>query len=259
MVKEVYAKIEQMMEKNQYYTDNDLQLAYEKAMYIYNNIHTYNVNGWLFNNKLLRNGNHKLGNNVLQWDLPAVITCKYKCNHCYALKAERVYKNTRVMRLRNLFLIELAINDVKFYEDLLEYLNQECIWYNQHKGCNVLRLHSAGDIYSNKYLQFIIDLSICLLGIYNVYTYTKQLDNKTIDNINNTYTNFNIVKSFISINDKKYINFGDKEYIQSLSQKLDNNGITYHVCDYGNKSHQSTCMGNCKACLHCDTVLFNQH
>lgn len=257
--KEVYEKIKQMTKKNQYYTDDDLQVAYKKAMYIYNNIHSYNVNGLFFKNKLLRNGNHKLSNNVLQWDLPAVISCKYQCAHCYALKSERIYKNTRIMRLRNLFLIELAINDAKFCKELLLYLKKECIWYNQHRKCNVLRLHSAGDIYSGGYLDFILKWVNNINDIYSIYTYTKQLDNKTIDNINNTYNNFNIVKSFISIDDKKYINFGDKEYIQSLSQKLTNKGITYHVCDYGNKSHQSTCMGNCKACLHCDTVLFNQH
>ena len=257
--KEIYSKVEKMIKKNQYYTDNDLQTAYEKAMYIYNNIHTYNVNGWLFKPMLLKNGNHKLNNNVLQWDLPAVITCKQKCINCYALKPERIYKHTRVMRLRNLLLIELALNNVNFCNELLQYLTQECIWYNQRKQCNVLRLHSSGDIYSDGYLDFILKWVKNINDIYSIYTYTKQLDNNTIDNINNTYTNLNIVKSFISIDNKKYINFGDKEYIQSVSQKLDNKGITYHVCNYGNKNHQLTCMGNCKACLHCDTVLFNQH
>lgn len=260
-MKEIYAKIQKMIERNPLYTNDDLQSSFEKAMYIYNNIHVYNVNSWFFKNKLLRNGNHKLGSNVLQWDLPAVMTCKYACKSCYALKPERIYKNTRVMRLRNLILIELALNDVKFYENLLQYLTKECTWYHYCKGCNILRLHSSGDIYSSSYLDFILKWVDNINDIYSIYTYTKQLDDITIDciNSNRAFNNFNIVKSFISIDDKKYINFGDKEYIKNLSQKLDNKGITYHVCDYGNKIHQSTCMGNCKACLHCDTVLFNQH
>lgn len=256
--KEIYLKVKSMIKKNQYYTDNDLQVAYERAMYIYNNIHTYNINGYFFKNKLLKNGNLKLNNNVLQFDLPAVITCKYQCSHCYAIKAERIYKNTRLMRLRNFFLIELAINDVNFCNELLQYLKKECIWYHARKGCNVLRLHSSGDIYSNGYLNFILKWVNNINDIYSIYAYTKQLDNNTIDNINNTYTNFNIIKSFISIDNKKYINFGNKEYIKNLSQKLSNKGITYHVCDYGS-TNAHTCMGNCKACLHCDTVLFNQH
>ena len=66
------------------------------------------------------------------------------------------------------------------------------------------------------------------------------------------------VGNSLYIDNKKYINFGNKEYIKNLSQKLSNKGITYHVCDYGS-ANAHTCMGNCKACLHCDTVLFNQH
>lgn len=260
-MKEIYQKVEKMMKRNPLYTNDDLQMSFEKAMYIYNNIHTYNINGWFFKPMLLKNGNLKLNNNVLQWDLPAVITCKYQCSHCYALKSERLYKNTRVMRLRNLLLIEFSLSDVAFCNELLQYFKKECIWYNQRKGCDVLRLHSSGDIYTNDYLNFILKWVENINSMYSIYIYTKQLDDITIDciNSNRVFSNFNIVKSFISIDDKKYINFGSPEYIQSISQKLDDKGIKYHVCDYGNKTHQSTCMGNCKACLHYDTVLFNQH
>ena len=256
--KEIYAKVKEMMKRNPLYINDDLQSSFEKAMYIYNNIHTYNVNGWFFKPMLLKNGNLKLNNNVLRWDLPAVITCKYHCKKCYALKPERIYKNTRVMRLRNLFLIEFALNDVNFCNELLQKLKNECIWYYSRKGCNVLRLHSSGDIYTGGYLDFILKWVNNINDIYSIYTYTKQLDDNIINDINSTYSNFNIVKSFISIDNKKYINFGDKEYIKSLSQKLDDKGINYHVCDYGS-TNAHTCMGNCKACLHCDTVLFNQH
>ena len=255
---EIYVKIEKMIKKNQYYTKVDLKRAYEKAMYIYNNIHTYNINGWFFKPMLLKNGNLKLNNNVLQWDLPSIITCKQACKFCYALKSEKIYPQTRCMRLRNLFLIEFALNDVNFYNELLQKLKRECIWYYSRKGCNVLRLHSSGDIYSSRYLNFIFKWVENINDIYSIYTYTKQLDNNIIDDINSTYSNLNIVKSFISIDNKKYINYGSTEYIKDISQKLDNKGITYHVCDYGS-TNAHTCMGNCKACLHCDTVLFNQH
>lgn len=260
-MKEIYQKVEKMMKKNQYYTSTDLELAFSKASYVYNNIQVYNINGWFFKPMLLKNGNLKLNNNVLQWDLPSIITCKYACKSCYAVKPERIYPQTKIMRLRNLFLVEFASNDVKFCNELLQYFKKECIWYNQRKGCNVLRLHSSGDIYDNDYLNFILKWVDNINDIYSIYTYTKQLDNITIDciNSNRAFNNFNIVKSFISIDDKKYINFGSPEYIQDISQKLDNKGIKYHVCDYGNKTHQSTCMGNCKACLHCDIVLFKQH
>ena len=67
--KEIYLKVKSMIKKNQYYTDNDLQVAYERAMYIYNNIHTYNINGYFFKNKLLKNGNLKLNNNVYRGDI----------------------------------------------------------------------------------------------------------------------------------------------------------------------------------------------
>ena len=258
-------KIKQMMSKNPYYTIDDLQQAWLKAMDIYKNIDQLNHDGNLFFNKLLKHGNHKL-DNTLQWDLPSIITCKYACKHCYALKAERIYKNTRVMRLRNLILIELALKDELFSDNLLYYLRREIVYYNTKYGCNILRLHTSGDIYSKQYLDLVLEFcesiqNIYTNGIYHIYTYTKQLSDIEIDCINSWRHKhgLNIVKSMIPIDGKQYINYGSNEYIKDISKKLDKQGKQYYICDYGNGNHQSSCMGNCKACLYNDIVLFKQH
>ena len=79
--------VSKLLVKNQYYTHDDMQHAMTLACdVLYKN---KNIN-------LLKIGNHKLHNNTMIFDMPSIITCKYACPSCYALKAERIYKNTRI-------------------------------------------------------------------------------------------------------------------------------------------------------------------
>lgn len=231
--------------KNPYYTNEDITKAVKLSDDFFNK---------KYRPQLLKTGNHKLGSNVAIFDLPSIVTCKYKCKDCYALKAERMYKNTRVMRAFHYEIILQALNDVNKREYLINYINIELRKHSLTYKLPVVRIHASGDLFSKEYMQLWLDIIQQNKDI-QFYTYTKQLDNKTIDYYNNMYSNFNIVKSLI---DDKYKNYGDLDYIYGLAKSLEANKKDYAICMYGIKDgHQ--CMGNCTACLRCSNILFKQH
>lgn len=249
--------------KNKYYKESDLDEATIKAKSIIKygldiNIKTGKQTK---EHEFFKNGNLKLEKNVLIWDMPAIITCKQACKNCYAVKPERCRKNTRVMRLYNYIIMEYALKNDNFKKWLLNTMYNEII-----KKCKKIellyafRVHTSGDLYNNDYLNFILELANMCKNIKNLkfYTYTKQLTDEQINNINKNFSNVNIVKSFIKIGDRYYINYGNKEYIQKLSKLMNEHGMKHYICHYGQSSDQ-TCMGNCFACLHCEYVLFVEH
>ena len=243
------ANVKGLLQKNEYYTHDDLITAIGMACdFIYQKKDF----------KLLKIGNHKLHNNTMIFDLPSIMTCACRCNHCYALKSERIYKNTRLMRLQHLLIIDACRHSETIKNQVINQLYNEIITYsNKSMGMVYVRLHSSGDFYCNEYLQMILDLIKRCETIKNVrfYTYTKQLDNKKIDDINKKYYNFNIVKSFITGNDnKKYINYGNIEYLKQLKKVCND----LFICSYGTDK-QATCMGNCTKCACHAHVAFIQH
>lgn len=246
-------KISKMISKNPCYKWEDVQKGYKLAKGIIEGSN---------NRKMFRMGNLKLEKNVFIWDLPSIITCACACKSCYALKPERIYPQSRWNRITNLILLEYAFNNISWYIDILNRMTSE-IKKTCAKNPHVkyaLRVHSSGDIYSNLYLKFLLQLAdkLACVDNLNIYTYTKQLDNTAIDKINSSYNNFNIVKSKIYVDNRYYINFGPKEYIEKLASLLKDNNMLFYICDYG-QEHAHTCMGTCHACLHNDVVLFVQH
>lgn len=232
--------------KNKYYTDEDVEKAKQLADEFYQ---------VKYFPKLFRNGNKKLEKNVLIWDIPAIVTCKGQCKGCYALKAERIYKNTRVMRAFHYEIIKQALQDVRKRDYLVRYMMTELENHQLIYKLPVVRLHASGDMFSDEYLKFWLDIIKANPGI-KFYTYTKMYSNDEIDKINRQYQNFNIVKSII---DDKFINFGDVEYLEKVTRELTKRNLQYYVCDYGTKDSKATCMGNCTACLNCSNVLFHKH
>lgn len=232
--------------KNIYYTVEDLKDAYLKASQFYKKS---------FKPTLLKQGNLKLENNVLIWDLPTIVTCKNACQNCYAIKPERIYKNTRIMRAYHLAIVLMAMDNKRKYKFLLKYLQNEIKEHVKSYKMPVVRIHSAGDFFSKKYLQFwlqvILNNKAC-----NFYTYSKILSNDEIDIINKIMSNFNIVKSLIN---GKFINFGNDDYLQKIKNILEKDKQNYYICKYGTKEDHETCMGTCTKCLKCSNVLFYQH
>lgn len=231
--------------KNPYYTDEDIKKAIKLANDFYNKNYIP---------QLLRNGNLKLGSNVAIWDLPSVVTCKYKCKGCYALKAERMYKQTRIMRAFHFEIIQQALKNIKKREYLVNYINIELRRHAMLYSLPVVRIHASGDMFSEDYLRFWLDIIQQNQNI-NFYTYTKILDDNAINYWNSMYKNFNIVRSIIN----GRINFGDVEYIESIAKTLEANKKQYYICQYGFKDNHQTCMGSCTACLTCSNILFKKH
>ena len=244
--KDVAKKYNVKNSKNIYYTNNDLKIAYQKAVQFYKKS---------FNPILLKQGNLKLEKNVLIWDLPSIITCKHACNGCYALKSERIYKNTRIMRAYHLAIVLMAIDHKRKMSYLQKYLQNEIDEHVKNFKLPVIRVHSSGDFFNKKYLQLWLQIAMNNKSC-NFYTYSKILTNSEIDIINKIMTNFNIVKSLIN---GKFINFGDNEYIEKLVNICKQEKEPCHVCDYGQKDSKMTCMGNCTACLYCSNVIFHKH
>lgn len=232
--------------KNPYYTDMDIKKAKELAKRFY---------AKEYSPVLLRAGNLKLGSNVLIWDLPSIITCKYRCKDCYALKAERMYKNTRVMRAFHYEIIKQALRDNEKYKYLHDYITIELKHHALLYKEPVVRIHSSGDFFSDVYFNFWFILASENKDI-NFYAYTKAYSNEFIDKVNGSLSNFNIVKSLIN---DKYINFGDLDYLEDVTKILETEEKEYHICGYGHSDNKLQCMGNCKHCLHCSNILFIKH
>ena len=232
--------------KNKYYKEAEIQRAKELAVQFYNK---------KYNPQLLRAGNMKLGSNVAIWDLPSIVTCKYACKGCYAIKAERLYSQTRLHRAFHYEIVKQALEDNTKKQYLISYINVELRRHALLYKNPVVRIHSSGDLFSDSYLDLWIDIIKQNKDI-NFYTYTKVYDSNFIDKINATFNNFNIVKSLI---DDKFINFGDLDYLEDVTKTLDAAGIEYHICGYNHSDNKLQCMGNCTECLRCSNILFVKH
>lgn len=247
-----------LIKKNNRYNSSDLIQASKKCKDIINFIKN-NDDNKILKNRLIKKSNKKLGSNVLIWDLPEIMTCKYACKHCYACKASNLYKNTRIMRLYHLLLVQYAINNKDFLNKLLKYMIIEINQYKKYilKKHNqvIVRFHSAGDFYDSIYKDFILNLVDYYKNDNTIkfYTYSKQLNNNEIDYINKNH-NINIVKSLIN---DKYINFGSIEYIKKVGNIIKKD-CKFCVCPYGFNNNKK-CMSECKLCLKYSNVMFKQH
>lgn len=94
-------------------------------------------------------GNKKLPKETLIFNLPAKNTCPGKtefcASKCYALKAERIYKNTRESRERN----NQEAKNIFFVGDMIETI--EAI--KKKRTVKACRIHESGDFFGQDYLN----------------------------------------------------------------------------------------------------------
>lgn len=243
--KKIMAACKELMKKNTLYSDDDFKKAWSQFEIEQSKIKN---NEFV---KMLASGNLKLGACVGVFDLPAIITCKGACVGCYALKAERLYANTKTCRLRHMLHVLYSIYNPLYKKAFINNFIKNCNMYN------IIRFHGSGDIFHENYLKILLDI-VSKCKKIKFYTYSKILDNHRIDYFNKKYKNFNIIKSIINVNNKNYINFGSIDYINNVKQELKNNGMPCYVCKYQNMEH-GMCMVTCKKCLTCPHVLFQKH
>jgi hypothetical protein len=196
------------------------------------------------NTKRLVKGNTKL-HNILIFDLTAGKdgSCKSTCSKCYAIKAEVQYSNCRLFRAVNL---ELAKNHLVELETIL-------IDQLSRAKTKMVRIHSAGDFFSQKYVDMWSRI-VKAFPDMKFYAYTKNENDFDFSGIKKNQ-NFNLLNSFAEIDGEKVLNYGDKEHVE----KLVDSGYFLCPATVKEKTKDIKCGLNCKYCMSNDKVCFNIH
>ena len=147
----------------------------------------------------LSEGNKKLKPNkrvgFLIWNLPAVITCPFRTIHCegacYALKAEKQYKDSCVnSRMRHL---ELS-KDPSFVSSMIFTIKAELDRPINKNRKVVFRIHESGDFYNKAYVEKWLEIMRYFEDTKNLVfvAYTKSV--KFFDGVD-LPTNFHLLAS----------------------------------------------------------------
>ncbi len=190
----------------------------------------------LINPNRMSTGNRKIVDTLI-FNLPAGNngTCNQTCIGCYALKAERLYPNTREQRRQNLFLYQ------KHRDTLLSLLLTQLTY----SDLQVVRVHESGDFFSSDYVQFWVDIAL-LFPDKIFYTYTKS-----IENFDNVPRNFNVLNSWIDT-ERTIPNYGTLDECKEwMSQG-------FYVCP-ASEVKSVKCNLNCFYCHTQKKVCFVKH
>ena len=177
---------------------------------------------------LLTYENNKLKRQFI-FDLPvSQDICGRLCQGCYALKAQVRFPTT-VMPSR------IAKYEASLKPDFTQQIINELT--NTKKRYNYVRVHSAGEFYSQEYLNKWVDIATAMPNI-TFYAFTKRL--KDFD--------FNVLKSlpnFVVINSQQFgdLNYGPVKEILELEKAaktfacpstlpFDTNTICGITCNY---------------------------
>lgn len=195
--------------------------------------------GIFINPQRMSKGNRKIAKNVLVFDLPAVLTCPNcgQCKRkCYALKAQRLYKESHDFRLINLW---LALHDPDLLFDLIDQQ------ISRSKTIEFVRIHSSGDFFAKSYADRWIAMTEKHKNL-KFYFYSKsQFAPVGTENLH-------YVSSILPDGE---INFGSRAYIAEKAEKF---GIK--ICPYGIDEHKDPVhCGKCKVCMKERYVLFLEH
>ena len=190
----------------------------------------------------LKNLNKKLGKLIYSFDLPAVVSCpnSNECfKNCYANKGAFLYGG-KGAKTSNTYNFAIALNDLK-------YLQKELIKEIEKKKIKTIRIHSSGDFFSKEYFVMWCNIAKRFNNL-NIFTYSKapQIEGLKV------HKNLNIIDSFITIDNNKYLNYAPIEQIKKMRAKI--KGI---ICPVTIDKDI-----DCSACKYCITkskVLFVAH
>lgn len=232
-------QLSELLERDRYskYKDGSIYLSsYDKALSIINKILDDKFRGRFF-----KYGNLKLDVNIARFTLPEVITCSSNCPGCYAKKMP--YKNVKIFRLSNLIITLYALSNKTFHDKLLQVIHKELERHKAH--CNklhrvpIFRFHDSGDIFSEYYLQFMIEIVVQNPDI-KFYGYTKNKEAYSVYKLIKErikFKNFNIVNSIIENSFMNYFDFihnfkMDFARFKDMIKMLRANGKKVFVCNY---------------------------
>lgn len=181
-------------------------------------------------------GNSKISKDVGIFDMLSVVTCpncKECARKCYARKAEKQYPATWNKRVLN------TAQAVETPALLIE----RSIWQIRMHRIRVVRIHSAGDFFSQAYADLWGDIARALPEV-RFYGYTKSPYRPRAGNLN-------LVESILPGGE---LNFGSIEVVQGLSR-------AYHapVCPAAWERGRVICGETCSLCLTHKYVVFKEH
>ena len=216
----------------------------------FENISIIELNKIIENKKrlgLLKIGNEKLGKLIWDFSLPPVESCPdcESCKlDCYAVRYYNQYPGVKKCYDDN---FKLCLNDLKTFKKILkDQINKRNNNKRTKNKIENIRIHASGDFYNEKYLKTWIQIAREFKNI-NFFAYSKAFSN-----IPNLPKNLNIINSFVTIENKNYLNYGSYENIKKMRSKL--KGIICPVT-IGKEIDCSTC----KYCITKNKVLFVQH
>ena len=193
-------------------------------------------------NIAISKGNTKLGK-IPNFNLPPVVTCsKAACQTCakegcYALKAYRMYEQTRAAYDRNFEACQKDLANVE--KQLMDY------FFKNHTKITRFRIHSSGDFYSKNYFNMWLRIAASF-PLVSFMAYTKQFENvhdKCLP------TNFNL---YISVWHDLKTEVPERLWLLPTATLIHSKEDT----------HGFICPGSCVSCRHCYTgrdVFFLKH
>jgi hypothetical protein len=199
---------------------------------------------------LIKLGNHKLGNKIAVFSLPAQITCPgattWCKNNCYARKGRYLFSKVKIGLLRSLEQTKQA----SFVENVVKELND---LIKKH-GIKAVRIHASGDFYSQEYLDKWKEIALQLPQLkFAAWTKSWMLDFK------NCPENITIFYSMVPDTEKVPSNIVRRAYVDypELDPEIRRTG---YYCPY----HELK-KGVCQKCGVCysenppEIVIFKKH
>lgn len=187
-------------------------------------------------------GNKKLPKSTMIFNIPARTTCPGRtalCSEkCYALKAERMYKQVLPARQSNFNQSRLDTFGLSMHETIQKH---------KHK-IDAVRIHESGDFYNQDYLNKWYTIALNNPGI-TFYVYTKSFHL----NFTGKPANFVLIASFdSSTRDIVCLTY------ESKRKFFDN---TFTIID---RHASASCIQDCTKCSACWTakgknITVNQH
>ena len=188
---------------------------------------------------VLTKGNKKVAKTVLCWSLPPVISCLncVSCQKdCYAKHPYRAYPVVKKAWDRNFAIAKSGA----FVDSIKNQLRVS-------KKCRFVRIHVAGDFFSQEYINQWVDIAKAFPGI-KFYSYSKVFDILDLSEFN-SLPNVNVIDSIAFDGGP---NFGKADRVKMLND----NG--YRVCP-AVKNKTIHCGKNCFICMKIEKVCFNWH
>lgn len=178
-------------------------------------------------------GNKKLPFSTMIFNIPAVKTCPFATEFCktkcYALKAERIYKNTKEARERN---FQNTKNE-SFAEDLINTIAEASRIFK----IEAFRIHESGDFYHKEYLKSWYKIAEAFPSI-QFYAYTKSF----FFDFEGKPKNLILIASFDHSTTKT-----QKEFYLKNESFFDK---TFSIVE---KNKSASCIQNCSLCNLCFT------